>query len=176
MKHTWSPALICIVVATLSAGCRGTDSQNGAPHTASPAATPAPATGPAKADYPEPRFPSYLKPPSSIDEVMPYIRPLVRSRTGLQGAGLGIAEKGETVLFIVATDAEDMIVEAVVKGMSERGVNTIVKRDYEIVGIPREEALDYRKARRTYTSEQGYMEAANWVDANFPSLRRPRHG
>jgi hypothetical protein len=168
MKHTWSPALICIVVATLSAGCRGTESQNGAARTASPAANPASATGPTKADYPEPRFPSYLKPPASIDEVMPYIRPLVRSRTGLQGAGLGIAEKGETVLFIVGTDAEDMIVEAVVKGMSERGVNTIVKRDYEIVGIPREEALDYRKARRTYTSEQGYMEAANWVDAQFP--------
>ena len=101
----------------LSAGCRGAEPQNGAPHTASPAATPAAATGPAKADYPEPRFPSYLKPPSSIDEVMPYIRPLVRARRGLQGAGLGIAEKGETVLFVVSTDAEDMIVDAVVKGM-----------------------------------------------------------
>src|SRR5262245_57118845 len=122
MKHTWTPALILLLAA---AGCRGTDSQNGAPHTASPAATPAATAVPAKADYPEPRFPSYLKPPASIEEVMPYIRPLVKSRTGLQGAGLGIAEKGETVLFVVATDAEDMIVDAVVKGMSERGVNTI---------------------------------------------------
>ena len=52
--------------------------------------------------------------------------------------------------------------------MDERGVNVIVKRDYEIVGIPKDEAIEYRKARRTYTSEQGYMEAANWVDANFP--------
>ena len=48
---------------------------------------------------------------------------------------------------------------------------SIVKRDYEIVGIPKEEAIEYRKARRTYTSEQGYMEAANWVDAQFPRAR-----
>ena len=37
-----------------------------------------------------------------------------------------------------------------------------------IVGVPKDEAIAYRKARRTYTSEQGYMEAANWVEGNFP--------
>ena len=85
MKHQRNIALICVVVAAFSAGCRGSEPENGTPRAESPAATPA------KADYPAPRFPSYLKPPASIEEVMPHIRPLVRSRTGLQGAGIGIA-------------------------------------------------------------------------------------
>jgi hypothetical protein len=163
MRHSFKfTALILGGLAALAGGCRPSESPSTPPRTESAAANPQ------KPAYPEPRFPSYLKPPSSIEEVMPFVRPLVRARRGLQGAGLGIAEKGETVLFIVSTDAEDMIVNAVTKGMEERGVTVVVKRDYEIVGIPREEAIDYRKARRTYTSEQGYMEAANWVDANFP--------
>jgi hypothetical protein len=145
-----------LLLALLAAGCGSPDVRGSASRTES-------------TSYPEPRFPSYLKPPSSIEEVMPYVRPLVRARHGLQGAGLGIVEKGETVLFVVSTDAEDMIVEAVTKAMQERGVSVVVKRDYEIAGIPRDEAIAYRQARRTYTSEQGYMEAASWVEANFPN-------
>ncbi|HXH06035.1 MAG TPA: hypothetical protein VNI83_05520 [Vicinamibacterales bacterium] len=145
----------------LAAGC----SDSGGPASRTPASA-SPASG-ARA-YPAPRFPSYLRPPSSIEEVMPYVRPLVRARHGLQGAGLGIAEKGDTVLFVVSTDAEDLIVNAIVKAMEERGVTVIVRRDYEMAGVPRDEALAYRKARRSYTSEQGYMEAANWIEANFP--------
>lgn len=52
--------------------------------------------------YPEPRFPSYLKPPASIDEVLPHVRPLARNKIGFQGNGLGIAQPGETVAFILA--------------------------------------------------------------------------
>lgn len=61
-----------------------------------------------------------------------------------------------------------MVVEAVRRAMEERGVNAIVKRDDEMAGIGREEAEAYRKSRRTYTSEQGFMEAAAWVEQNFP--------
>ena len=155
-------AVTVAALAALAAGCsRSEEAPATPPRTQSPEAKPA-------GDYPEPRFPSYLKPPSSIEEVMPHVRPLAQARHGLQGAGLGIIEKGETVLFVVSTDAEDMIVDAVTKAMQERGVTVVVKRDYEIVGIPRDEAIAYRKSRRTYTSEQGYMEAASWVEANFP--------
>ena len=158
--------------AALSAGCnRKTEESQATPP---PTDTTARQTQGKGLGYPEPRFPSYLKPPSSIEEVMPYVRPLVRARRGLQGAGLGIIEKGETALFVVSTDAEDMIVNAVVKGMEERGAKVVVKRDYELAGIPQEEAIAYRKARRTYTSEQGYMEAANWVDANFPKPEKAK--
>ena len=165
LKSTFVAAS-CFLMA-IAAGCnRGTPpSEGGNGGQPASSATPAPE---AKGDYPEPRFPSYLKPPSSIEEVMPYVRPLAKERHGLQGAGLGLVEKGESVLFVVSTDADDMIVNAVVKAMQERGVTAVVKRDYELAGIPREEAMEYRKARRSYTSEQGYLEAANWVEGNFP--------
>src|SRR6516162_6863145 len=73
--------------------------------------------------YPEPRYPSYLKPPASIDEVLPHVRPLVRNKTGFQGAGLGVAQAGDTVTFVLGPDAEDLIVEAVKKATEERGVH-----------------------------------------------------
>ena len=152
-----------VLLATAGGGCTSKE-----PPSAAGSATPSSGGPQPGGPYPEPRFPSYLKPPSSLDEVMPYVRPLVRARRGLQGSGLGVAEKGETVLFVVGTDAEDMIVNAVTKGMEERGVRVVVKRDYEIAGIPRDEAIAYRNVRKTYTSEQGFMEAASWVDANFP--------
>src|SRR5712692_11892196 len=118
--------------------------------------------------YAEPRYPSYLKPPSSIDDVLPHVRPLVRNKTGFQGAGLGIAQPGDTVTFVLGPEAEDLIVQAVKKAMEERGVHVNLVHEYEMVGISREDALEYRRIRRSYTSEQGYMEAATWVEANFP--------
>ena len=68
---------------------------------------------PTAIQYPEPRYPSYLKPPTSIDEVLPHVRPLVRNKTGFQGGGLGVAQPGETVTFVLGPDAEDLIVAAV---------------------------------------------------------------
>lgn len=126
-----------------------------------------PADAPA-VEYPEPRFPSYLKAPSSVEEILPHVRPLARNKTGFQGAGLGIAKPGETVAFILAPTAEPMIVEAVKRAMEERGVKVNLVPEHEVVGVARDDALAFEKARRTYTSEQGYMEAANWVEVNFP--------
>src|SRR3954469_5360405 len=93
-----------------SAGCRGRESAS-----SQPASTEA-------GTYPEPRYPSYLKPVSSIEEVLPHVRPLVRNKTGFQGAGLGIANPGDIVTFVIAPTAEDMIVQAVKRAMEERGV------------------------------------------------------
>src|SRR5689334_18149364 len=67
--------------------------------------------------YPGPRYPSYLKPPTSIEEVLPHVRPLVRNKTGFQGAGLGIAQSGDTVTFVIGPDAEELIVAAVKRAM-----------------------------------------------------------
>ncbi|MPY90908.1 MAG: hypothetical protein GEU99_23710 [Luteitalea sp.] len=162
MRERWKGrAATSVLLAVLAVGCGGSESPDAASETESAEATPA-------GEYPAPRFPSYLEPPSSIEDVMPYVRPLVRARHGLQGAGLGIIEKGESVLFVASSTAEDMVVDAVTKAMEERGVTVVVKRDYEMVGIPRDQAVAYQEARRTYTSEQGYMEAANWVERNFP--------
>lgn len=168
MARRVAPYVLSVALTVFGVACGSPDSRSGG------ARTDAPAANAARESYPEPRFPSYLKPPSSIDEVMPYVRPLARARTGLQGAGLGIADKGETVLFVVGPDAEDMIVNAVVKAVQERGVTAIVKHDFEIVGIPRDEALAYQKVRRSYSSEKGYMEASTWIELNFPEPDRAK--
>jgi hypothetical protein len=118
--------------------------------------------------YPEPRFPSYLKPPTSIEEVLPHVRPLVRNKAGFQGAGFGIVKPGETIALILQITAEPMIVEAVKRALEERGVHVNLVPEHELVGVSREDALAYRRARYSYTSEHGYMEASNWVDMTFP--------
>ena len=105
--------------------------------------------------YPEPRFPSYLKPPASIDDVLPHVRPLARNKSGFQGNGLGIAQPGDTVAFILPATAEDMIVQAVKRAMEERGVKVNLVPDYEVAGVTREDAAAFEKARRTFTAEQG---------------------
>jgi len=103
--------------------------------------------------YPEPRFPSYLKPPASVDEVLPHVRPLARNKIGFQGNGLGIAQPGETVAFILPATAEDMIVQAVKRAVEERGVKVNLVPEYEVAGVSRDDAAAFEKARRTFTSE-----------------------
>jgi hypothetical protein len=117
--------------------------------------------------YPEPRFPSYLKPPATLEDVLPHVRPLARNKIGFQGNGLGIAQAGDTVAFILPATAEDMIVQAVKRAMEERGVKVNLVPEYEVAGVSREDAAAFEKARRTFTSEQGYMEATWWVESNF---------
>ena len=153
MTKPSAAALVAAVAISYAAACGRGD-------TAQPAR--------AAIQYPEPRYPSYLKPPASIDEVLPHVRPLVRNKIGFQGAGLGVAQPGDTATFVLGPDAEDLIVQAVKTAMEERGVRVNLVHEYEMVGISREDALEYRRIRRSYTSEQGYMEAATWVEANFP--------
>jgi len=119
--------------------------------------------------YPEPRFPSYLRPPASVDEVLPHVRPLARNKIGFQGGGLGIAQPGETVTFVLGSSAEPMIIEAVKRAMEERGVKVNLLQEYEAVGVSREDALEFRRLKRSFTAEQGYMEATTWVESNFPN-------
>jgi len=155
MTITRGACAVAAIAALAAAGCsRGGPAPDAAP--------------PSTADYPSPRFPSYLKPLSSVDEVLPHVRTLARAKTGVQGAGLGVANSGDTVTFVTTTASDPLIVEAVKRAMEERGVKVNVVPEYEMVGIARDDALEYDRIRRSYTSEQGYMEAATWVEANFP--------
>ena len=155
MTITRGACAAAAIAALAAAGCsRGGPAPDAAP--------------PSTADYPSPRFPSYLKPLSSVDEVLPHVRTLARAKTGVQGAGLGVANSGDTVTFVTTTASDPLIVEAVKRAMEERGVKVNVVPEYEMVGIARDDALEYDRIRRSYTSEQGYMEAATWVEANFP--------
>ena len=79
--------------------------------------------------YPEPRFPSYLKKPKSVDEILPYARALARTKSGYEGKGMGVVNKGETVLLIPSVSAEPMVLEAIVRALKERGIQVLVKFD-----------------------------------------------
>ena len=46
-------------------------------------------------NYPSPRFPSYVKPPKSIEDVMPFARAAVRQTGGR--TPFGLVEQGQTV-------------------------------------------------------------------------------
>jgi hypothetical protein len=71
-----------------------------------------------KSPYPPPR-PSYLKPPKSIDEVLPFARAAVRQTGGR--TPLGLVEKG-TVLIVTDSIAEDMVMQAIKRAHEERAV------------------------------------------------------
>src|ERR671922_1819422 len=132
------------------------------------------AFGAEKANYPAPHFPSYTKAPKSIEEVMPYARAIARQTTGLQGEGFGILKQGESVALVVEATADDMIVDAIKRAIEERGVKVQILHDYELVGLSREDAAELRKARQRFTSEQGYMEARQWIEERFADPAAPK--
>ncbi len=124
--------------------------------------------------YPPPRFPSYTKAPKSVEEVMPYARAIARQTTGLQGEGFGILKQGEAVALVVEATADDMIVDTVKRAIEERGVKVQILHDYELAGVSRADAAELRKARQRFTSEQGYMEARQWIEERFADPEAPK--
>jgi len=131
-------------------------------------------SGAEKAKYPAPRFPSYVKPPKSLEDVMPFARAIARQTTGLQGHGFGMLKAGETVALITETTAEDIIIEALKRAIEERGVKVQIVPEYELVGVSRADAAELHQTRQRYTSEQGYMEARRWIDTRFPDPETPK--
>lgn len=132
----------------------------------------APKAGAAK--YPQPRFPSYFTAAKTVDDLMPNARKLARNQSGFQGVGLGVIKSGETVGLVLSSDAEDLVIDAIKRALEERQVKVVLLKDYEMIGITRDQALAFRKARRTFTSEQGYMEAANWIETQFADPAKPK--
>ncbi|MBI4483610.1 MAG: hypothetical protein HY652_12065 [Acidobacteria bacterium] len=124
--------------------------------------------------YMAPRFPSYFKDINSVEDLMPYVRTLVRAKVGFQGKGLGEAGPGDTVALIVPSTAEDMVIEAIHRAYDERKVKAEIVWYHDLVGVTREQALALDKARRPYTAEKGFMEAANWINGVFADRNVPK--
>src|SRR2546426_11469350 len=89
--------------------------------------------------YPEPRWPSYFKPPKSIDDLMDAARSFVRNQSGLQGKGMGILQPGESVLIVAANDADPMVLDAIKRALVERKVTPHVKFAYDLSGQTQEQ-------------------------------------
>lgn len=104
------------------------------------------------ADYPKPRFPSYLKPPRSVEDLMPAARTAVRQTGGM--SPLGLAKPGQKVLILVPSNQEPMVVEAIIRAFKERGVDATVKYVYDLRGMTREQAI----REVSYTGADGWLE------------------
>jgi hypothetical protein len=125
-----------------------------------------------QAKYPAPRFPSYLKPPKSIEDIMPYARAAVRQTGGR--TPLGLAEKGQTVAIFTEPKADEMVLQAIKRAYEERGVKIQMIPESQLLGVTKEEALKSVKALRWFTSEQGYMEAHRWILNAFSDPSVPK--
>ncbi len=125
-----------------------------------------------KAKYPAPRFPSYLKPPKSIEDVMPFARAAVRQVGGR--TPLGLVEKGMAALIVTEVGADPMIMQAIKRAYEERGVKIFVVPEHELLGVGKDEALRAIRSSRWYTGEQGYMEVRHWLDDLFIDAEVPK--
>src|SRR5258705_3008568 len=74
--------------------------------------------------YPAPRFPSYLKPPKSIDDIMPFARAAVR-QTGAR-TPLGLVENGTAALIVTEVGADSMVMQANKRADEQRGGKTYI--------------------------------------------------
>lgn len=129
------------------------------------------APGAEKTRYFAPRFPSYVKPSKSIEDIMPFARAAVRQTGGR--TPLGLVEKG-TVLIVTDSTAEDIVMQAIKRAYEERGVKVQIVPEYELVGVSKEEAKRAKEATRGYTSEHGYMEAERWITSRFDDPEVPK--
>lgn len=99
-----------------------------------------------KQKFSAPRFPSYLKTPKNVDEVVPYARAAVRQIGGR--SPLGLVEKGQSVLLVAADHlGEQLVLEAIKRAYAEEGIQACILYESEIVGISRDDALKIHGAK-----------------------------
>lgn len=87
--------------------------------------------------FPEPRYPDYLKTPTSIDDLLPAARKALQRTTG-RGA-LGLAKTGDKVLIVTPCSLiqDRIVVEAVLQAFKEKGISADAVAEPEIgLGLP----------------------------------------
>jgi hypothetical protein len=122
--------------------------------------------------YTPPRFPSYVKPPKTIDDIMPYARAAVRQTGGR--TPLGLVEKGTLIALITEPVADESVLQAIVRAYKERGVEARIVPEHELAGVDREEAVKAIRANKWFTSELGYMEIRPWITQRFADPEVPK--
>jgi len=166
--------LLCVSAGV--AACNRSASKESAQTGSSPQA---PAQSSAQAPqekYPAPRWPSYFKPPQSVEDLMPAARSFVRNKSGLQGRGMGILQPGESVLIVATHAAEPMVMEAVTRALKERKVTVHVKYTYEFLGQNKQQAeqkrRDIQKGRDVVNA--GIYQASSWITGQFKRPDEPK--
>ncbi|MBI4446361.1 MAG: hypothetical protein HY645_10675 [Acidobacteria bacterium] len=113
--------------------------------------------------YPSPRYPGYVRPPKTVDDVLPNARQAVRLNWGR--TPLGQVNPGERVLIFTSGKAYEepnfIVLKALVKAFEERNIDAVFVLPAPIADVVR---LTDSFGYRGYTSEKGYMEAVRWVE------------
>jgi hypothetical protein len=126
--------------------------------------------------YPEPRWPSYFKPPKSADDLMPAARAFVRNQSGLQGKGMGILKEGESVLIVASNDADPMTMDAIERALVERKITPHIKFVYEMSGESKESVTRRQQEREKGRdiTKAGIYQASSWIEGQFPNPAEPK--
>src|SRR5437773_1164096 len=163
-------AVMFLSMAVVAAACsRAEKGTNGASATARAGAT-------AGEKYPEPRWPSYFKPPKSVDDLMDAARSFVRNQSGLQGKGMGILQPGESVLIVAGNDADPLVLDAITRALAERKIKPHLKFVYEMSGETKQqaEARSSARERGREITKAGIYQASQWIDNQFPNPAEPK--
>jgi hypothetical protein len=126
---------------------------------------------------PAPAFPSYLKRPNSVEELMPQARAAARQTGGR--TPLGLLEPGQSVMIIVGEvrDAEPnmMVQEAIKRGLEERGVKVHLVTTWDLVGTTEADVKAVRKAVEQFTIVDGQRELESFF-AGTGTMPNPQKG
>jgi hypothetical protein len=120
--------------------------------------------------YTQARFPSYLRTVNTVAELMPAARALVRNKSSFQGFGLGAIKQGQHIVLVATISSEDMALQAITQALNERGVKVTVLKNYELVGVSKQDALELKKETYDVTNAddkvgENFGEARNWFMA-----------
>ncbi len=124
-----------------------------------------------------PAFPSYLKKPTSIEELMPQARAAVRQSGGR--TPLGLVLPGKTLLIVVGEIREPrpnmMVQEALKRAIEERGAKAVVVTTWDLLGVTEEEYVKVRTALREFTISDGQRELEYFFTVTG-LMRKPEEG
>jgi hypothetical protein len=127
---------------------------------------------------PPPAFPSYLKKPDTVDQLMPQARAAVRQTGGR--TPLGLADPGKHVLIVVGEIRDSqptmMVQEAIKRAYEERGVKCTILTVWDMLGLSEKEYQEFREGIRTYTIGDGQRELETYFTGTgfMPSPEKGR--
>ena len=129
-------------------------------------------SGSERTRYPQPRFPSYLRAPNSVDDVMPFAKAAVRQTGGR--TPLGRVNEGDTALLVTDTSAEEIVLQAIKRAYEERGVKVQIVPEYALASVEKEDARKEKDIGHDSTSEYGYLESRTWIEGRFADPEVPK--
>jgi hypothetical protein len=127
---------------------------------------------------PPPAFPSYLKKPDSIEQLMPQARAAVRQTGGR--TPLGLVEPGKHLLIVVGEIRDSrpnmMVQEAIKRALEERGVKCTILTIWEVLGLTEQEYLEFRSGVRIYRIGDGQRELESYFTTTgfMPNAQKGR--